>query len=342
MAEDKRYYWIKLKTGFFDDPAIDWLLSQPKGCEYVILYQMLCLKTANTNGSLNLKIGEMIVPYDVNKIVRDTKHFDPETVTEALELYKKLGLICYDSNGSLSIANHNEMVGSESASKEAKKKRQYRSKQKVNNTSDQIDDNTVDTKVDNEVDMIVDKKVDTSGTKCPQHKGTKCPTEYRDKSIEIRDKSIDIEIDKEKEKDIRKSNRFAPPSVDDVRAYCNERHNNVDPERFVDYYESNGWKVGKNKMKDWKATVRSWEHNDYSNNKKQNGSIIHEVPMPAYCAEKDNYTKPSDEPPWKGVERQYNADKMMLIDGMISGDEFRSREANLKAMYKDLTGKELE
>ena len=140
----------------------------------------------------------------------------------------------------------------------------------------------------------------------------------------------------------RKSNRFAPPSVDDVRAYCNERHNNVDPERFVDYYESNGWKVGKNKMKDWKATVRSWEHNDYSNNKKQNGSIIHEVQMPAYCAEKDNYTKPSDEPPWKGVERQYNADKMMLIDGMISGDEFRSREANLKAMYKDLTGKELE
>ena len=140
----------------------------------------------------------------------------------------------------------------------------------------------------------------------------------------------------------RKSNRFAPPSVDDVRAYCNERHNNVDPERFVDYYESNGWKVGKNKMKDWKATVRSWEHNDYSQSKKQNGSVIHEVPMPAYCAEKDNYTKPSDEPPWKGVERQYNADKMMLIDGMISGDEFRSREANLKAMYKDLTGKELE
>lgn len=140
----------------------------------------------------------------------------------------------------------------------------------------------------------------------------------------------------------RKSNRFAPPSVDDVRAYCLERGNNIDPDKFVDYYESNGWMVGKNKMKDWKATVRSWEHNDYSNNKKQNGSIIHEVPMPAYCAEKDNYTKPSDEPPWKGVERQYNADKMMLKDGMISDDEFRSREENLKAMYKDLTGKELE
>ena len=140
----------------------------------------------------------------------------------------------------------------------------------------------------------------------------------------------------------RKSNRFAPPSVDDVRAYCLERGNNIDPDKFVDYYTGNGWMIGRNKMKDWKATVRSWEHNDYSNNKKQNGSIIHEVPMPAYCAEKDNYTKPSDEPPWKGVERQYNADKMMLIDGMISGDEFRSREANLKAMYKDLTGKELE
>ena len=140
----------------------------------------------------------------------------------------------------------------------------------------------------------------------------------------------------------RKSNRFAPPSVDDVRAYCLERGNNIDPDKFVDYYTGNGWMIGRNKMKDWKATVRSWERNDYSNNKKQNGSAIHEVPMPAYCAEKDNYTKPSEEPPWKGVERQYNADKMMLIDGMISGDEFRSREENLKAMYKDLTGKELE
>ena len=52
------------------------------------------------------------------------------------------------------------------------------------------------------------------------------------------------------------------PTLEDVRSYCLERHNNVDAERFWNYYESNGWKVGKNAMKDWKACVRTWERKD--------------------------------------------------------------------------------
>ena len=56
--------------------------------------------------------------------------------------------------------------------------------------------------------------------------------------------------------------RFTPPTVDEVRAYCQDRQNGVDPQRFVDYYTSNGWMVGKNKMKDWKAAVRTWEQKD--------------------------------------------------------------------------------
>lgn len=58
--------------------------------------------------------------------------------------------------------------------------------------------------------------------------------------------------------------RFKPPTVDEVKAYCIERQNNVDAERFIDYYTANGWKVGKNTMKDWKAAVRTWERNGYS------------------------------------------------------------------------------
>lgn len=52
---------------------------------------------------------------------------------------------------------------------------------------------------------------------------------------------------------------FVPPTVEQVRDYCNERSNSVDPERFVDFYQSKGWLVGKTKMKDWKAAVRTWE-----------------------------------------------------------------------------------
>lgn len=52
---------------------------------------------------------------------------------------------------------------------------------------------------------------------------------------------------------------FIPPTVEEVRAYCSERKNNVDPQTFVDFYQGKGWMVGKNKMKDWKAAVRTWE-----------------------------------------------------------------------------------
>ena len=53
--------------------------------------------------------------------------------------------------------------------------------------------------------------------------------------------------------------RTMPPTLEEVQAYCDERGNNVDAVRFIDYYTANGWKVGKNKMKDWKAAVRTWE-----------------------------------------------------------------------------------
>ena len=64
-----------------------------------------------------------------------------------------------------------------------------------------------------------------------------------------------------------KAKRFTPPTLEDVIAYCNERGNSVDAQHFIDYYTSNGWLVGKNKMKDWKAAIRTWERNGYSSAK---------------------------------------------------------------------------
>lgn len=66
------------------------------------------------------------------------------------------------------------------------------------------------------------------------------------------------------------SSRFYPPTVEEVRSFCQERHNNVDPERFVDYYTSIGWKVGKKPMKDWHAAIRTWEKNSFSSNNREN------------------------------------------------------------------------
>lgn len=61
-----------------------------------------------------------------------------------------------------------------------------------------------------------------------------------------------------------KSMRLRSPTVDEIATYCTERKNSVDPQRFFDYYESNGWMVGRSKMKDWKAAVRTWEKNTRS------------------------------------------------------------------------------
>lgn len=66
--------------------------------------------------------------------------------------------------------------------------------------------------------------------------------------------------------------RFIPPTVEEVAQYCFERMSKVDPQRFVDYYTSNGWMVGKNKMKDWKAAVRTWEQKEGSNKPKASKS----------------------------------------------------------------------
>lgn len=67
MATGKRYYWIKLKDSFMSSDEIDYLMSQPDGANYVVLYQMLCLKTINTGGCLVSQIGEMLIPYDAEK-----------------------------------------------------------------------------------------------------------------------------------------------------------------------------------------------------------------------------------------------------------------------------------
>ena len=77
----------------------------------------------------------------------------------------------------------------------------------------------------------------------------------------------------------KKSRAFSPPSLNEVKSYCEERKNNVDAENFINFYESKGWFVGKNKMKDWRAAVRTWENRD-----KQNGKVGgDEIYVPEYA-----------------------------------------------------------
>ena len=71
-----------------------------------------------------------------------------------------------------------------------------------------------------------------------------------------------------------------PPTLEEVSAYCEERHNNIDPQVFIDFYESKGWYVGKNKMKDWKACVRTWERSDVKSFGRASDHVV--IDRPSY------------------------------------------------------------
>jgi hypothetical protein len=77
---------------------------------------------------------------------------------------------------------------------------------------------------------------------------------------------------------------FKKPELDEVKAYCLERKNKVDPQHFIDYNEARGWMIGKSRMKDWKATIRTWEKNDFNSAKNRFGATPRVVgaaaPMP--------------------------------------------------------------
>lgn len=153
MAEQKRFYWIKLKENFFDLETIDWLISQKNGCEYIVLYQKLCLMSANKGGRLAMHIGEMIVPFDVNKIARDTK-FDIDTVIVAMELFQKLGLVYEETDGVLKIPYVEEIVGSETSG--AKRVREHRKRKALQ----------CNTKCNNDVTQEKEYRVQSKEVRC--------------------------------------------------------------------------------------------------------------------------------------------------------------------------------
>ena len=176
---DKRYYWIKIKSDFFDLPTIDWLQDQKNGCEYIVLYQKLCLLSANSGGELVRKVGDMLIPYDIKKIAEITR-FKFDTVVVAMGLYKKIGLIVEREDGVFVVAGIGEMVGSET--KWAEKKRLQRDKGGDN----------VPRRVPPDVPKSAGTNVGThERTDEGTHQGTSAPT-LSGKSIEIRDQSIEL------------------------------------------------------------------------------------------------------------------------------------------------------
>lgn len=114
------------------------------------------------------------------------------------------------------------------------------------------------------------EQTETNGNKEEQNETNENKTEQTEtKSVKEKEK----EKEKDKENNNKDNKRFTPPALEEVEAYCKERGNKVNAQAWFDHYLSNGWMVGKNKMKDWKATVRYWEHSGYDSGQKTAKSV---------------------------------------------------------------------
>ena len=164
--------------------TIDYFMSQPDGANYVVLYQMLCLKTINTDGRLSRQIGEVVIKYDIPKIQRDLKWFSADTIRVALNLYKSFGLVYEDIDGVLVLADHNNLVGCETDWGE--KKRRQRNSPALQ-----------------------------SGDNVPTDVPTTVPIEIenRDRDKEIRDKSLDTDIEDTEDSCAEPVTVSAPPII---------------------------------------------------------------------------------------------------------------------------------
>ena len=314
--EDKKYYWIKLKTNFFDLPTIDWIMSQNNGCEYIVLYQMLCLKTANTDGKLVSQIGEMLIPYDIEKIARDTKYFSNDTIRVALELFKSLGLIYVSDDNTMTISNYGEMVGSETSS--AKRVREWREKQKTLQCNKNVTDNVTQ--------EYRDKRL-----------------EIRDKSIEYRDKSVDINNKEKEEKEKMETYVSILDSYTSNETLKSSLNDFIEMRKKMKGFTTRAFKLALNKL------------DELSNDDKEKIKIVNQSVMNSWKSFYELKEETNKYPSWykdgtqeKTKEESIESVKLAYLNtfkmksmGLINDSDYKKRMENHKKMYFDLTGKDI-
>lgn len=234
MSDNKRYYYLRLKDNFFDSDELKILESMKDGYLYSNILLKLYLRSLKNDGKL---VVNDRIPYNAEMLASVTGH-QVGTIKQALSMFKELGLIEILENGAIYMLDIQNFIGR--GSSEADRKREYRQRIETDRTNVQTKVRQISDKNPPEIELELEK---------------------------------DIEIEKEihsSASTTTKRKRFEKPSISEIKQYCMERNNNIDASQFFDYYESNGWKVGKNSMKDWKAAVRTWERSEYrkSNSKK--------------------------------------------------------------------------
>lgn len=250
MADVK---WIKICTDIFNDEKMVLIENMPEADAVIVIWFKLLCMAGKQNNSGVFMMNDKIAYTD--EMLATVFRRPLNTVRLALKTFETYGMIEIVDNV-VTIPNwekHQSLDAMEKA-KEQNRLRVARYREKQKQLVSNIDEDSngycnvtkhYDVMESNAVDKDIDEDIDK-----------------------------DIDIDKEKDIKKKKTNRFTPPTLNEVRDYCFSRNNNVDPERFIDYYTSNGWKVGKNSMKDWKAAVRTWERSSDAKPVKQSSGNV--------------------------------------------------------------------
>ena len=219
--------WIKIVTDIFDDEKILLIETMPDADSIIVIwFKLLCLAGKQNNSGVFLLNGRIAY---TDEMFATIFRRPINTVRLALHTFESFGMIEIVNN-CVTIPNWSKHQTLDKI--EAKNAymrdymREYREKQKA------LTDGKDNCKANSKANVsALDKK--------------------------------ENRLDKNRlDKSISAASRFTPPTVEDVKAYCEERNNGVDAQRFVDYYTANGWKVGRSAMKDWQAAVRNWKRRD--------------------------------------------------------------------------------
>lgn len=299
--QNKRYYWLKLKNDFFEGDEINWLEEQENGAVYILFYLKLCLRSLRSDGVLMRRVGKMEIPYDTKKLADITGTPLPAAET-AMALLTSAGLIEVQENGALFMPQMEDMTGSETERAAIMRKYRTPKTEKENHSEDsdrEIEvqssnhnvitmlpepnhnvitslpetDHIVDTEIEKELESELESETepekesdaDTESLLYPERDGapeTRTTTAAQAGKGNFSGKRLD------------KAAQWVKPEPEEIAAYCAERQNGIDPEQFYDYYEANGWRMGQNPMRSWKAAVRTWE-------RKKAGSSGENTPEPA-------------------------------------------------------------
>ena len=299
MSEPKRYFWLKLHKDFFQRKEIKRLRKIAGGDTYTIIYLKMLLRSIMSDGKLYFDGLEDDFSSEL-ALDLDEKE---ENVQITIQYLLKSGLLEMCSDEEYYLPDTKDSTGCETAAASRMRKcRAKKDKLERNNVTPMLQSGYGEKEKDKELykdrELYKDIDIDTLSL-CEQK--TLIHNTWEDafelittnvkKSLDnlvdeygaVLTKEAILDAKKQGKSHIKyiegvlknkllesnvpvsaaKKKRFIKPTLEEIKQYCIERGNKVDAEHFFDYYESNGWRVGKNSMKNWQATVRTWERSEY-------------------------------------------------------------------------------